>query len=60
MPGFRAATAFWRYWSPSQGDVFGAVLGTGDTVAALAIEFVLTVTMLGIAYATAIPLGWPV
>jgi multidrug resistance protein, MATE family len=39
---------------------FGAVLGTGDTLAALGIEFVLTATMLGIAYLTAIPLGWPV
>lgn len=39
---------------------FGAVLGTGDTLAALGIEFVLTVTMLGIAYLTAIPLGWPI
>ena len=39
---------------------FGAVLGTGDTLAALAIEFVATVTMLGIAYVTAIPLSWPV
>lgn len=39
---------------------FGAVLGTGDTVAALGIEFVLTATILGIAYLTAIPLRWPV
>jgi len=39
---------------------FGAVLGTGDTLAALGIEIVLTATMLGIAYLTAIPLGWPV
>lgn len=39
---------------------FGAVLGTGDTLAALGIEFVLTATMLGIAYLTAIPLRWPV
>lgn len=39
---------------------FGAVLGTGDTLAALGIEFVATVTMLGIAYLTAIPLGWPI
>jgi len=39
---------------------FGAVLGTGDTLAALGIEFVLTATMLGIAYLTAMPLGWPV
>lgn len=39
---------------------FGAVLGTGDTLAALGIEFVLTFTMLGIAYLTAIPLRWPV
>ena len=37
---------------------FGAVLGTGDTLAALGIEFILTVTMLGMAYLTAIPLGW--
>ena len=39
---------------------FGAVLGTGDTVAALGIELVMTVTMLGIAYLMAIPLAWPV
>lgn len=39
---------------------FGAVLGTGDALAALGIESALTVTMLGIAYLTAIPLGWPV
>jgi len=39
---------------------FGAVLGTGDTLAALGIEFAITVTMLGVAYVTAIPLGWPV
>lgn len=39
---------------------FGAVLGTADTLAALGIEFVVTATMLGIAYLTAIPLRWPV
>jgi Na+-driven multidrug efflux pump len=39
---------------------FGAVLGTGDTIAALAIELVMTVTMLSIAYLAAIPLAWPV
>ena len=39
---------------------FGAVLGTGDTVAALGIELVMTATMLGVAYLTAIPLAWPV
>ena len=39
---------------------FGAVLGTGDTLAALVIEFVLTATMLGIAYLAAIPLRLPV
>lgn len=39
---------------------FGAVLGTGDTKAAVGIEVVLTATMLGIAYLTAIPLAWPV
>ena len=38
---------------------FGAVLGTGDTLAALGIEFMLTVTMLGFTYLAAIPLGWP-
>jgi multidrug resistance protein, MATE family len=39
---------------------FGAVLGTGDTTAALAIELVMTVTMLSVAYLTAISLAWPV
>ncbi len=39
---------------------FVAVSGTGDTAAALGIEFILTVTMLAIAYLTAIPLAWPV
>jgi len=39
---------------------FGAVLGTGDVKAAVSIELVLTATMLGIAYLTAIPLAWPV
>ncbi len=39
---------------------FVAVSGTGDTAAALGIELVLTGTMLGIAYLTAIPLAWPV
>src|SRR5439155_20524761 len=38
---------------------FVAVTGTGDTAAALGIELVLTGTMLGIAYLTAIPLAWP-
>ena len=39
---------------------FVAVLGTGDTAASLGIEFVLTLTMLGITYFSAIHLGWPV
>jgi MATE family multidrug resistance protein len=39
---------------------FVAVSGTGDTAAALAIEVVLTLTMLGIAYVAAIHLAWPV
>jgi MATE family multidrug resistance protein len=39
---------------------FVAVTGTGDTAAALGIELILTGTMLGIAYLTAIPLAWPV
>ena len=38
---------------------FGAVPGTGDTLAALGIEVALTATMLGTAYLTAIPLRWP-
>jgi len=39
---------------------FVAVEGTGDTTAALGIEVVLTVTMLGIAYFAAIVLAGPV
>ncbi len=39
---------------------FVAVTGTGDTAAALGIELILTGTMLGMAYLTAIPLAWPV
>jgi len=39
---------------------FAAVTGTGDTAVALGIEFVLTLTMLGIAYVAAIQLAWPV
>jgi Na+-driven multidrug efflux pump len=38
---------------------FTAVEGTGDTTAALGIEFVLTATMLGLAWCAAIQLGWP-
>ncbi len=37
-----------------------AVLGTGDTTAALGIELVFTLTMLGITYLSAIHLAWPV
>jgi MATE family, multidrug efflux pump len=36
-----------------------AVVGTGDTVAALGIELVSTLVMLGITWLTAIRLGWP-
>jgi len=39
---------------------FTAVLGTGDTAAALGIELVLTLTMLCIAYVAAIHFAWPV
>jgi len=39
---------------------FIAVSGTGDMAAALAIELVLTLTMLGTAYLAAIHLAWPV
>ena len=39
---------------------FAAVSGTGDTAAALGIEVVLTVTMLGAAYLAAIHFTWPV
>src|SRR5712691_851145 len=39
---------------------FAAVSGTGDTAAALGIELVLTVTMLGAAYLAAIHFTWPV
>src|SRR5262245_5883287 len=39
---------------------FVAVLGTGDTAASLGIEFVLTLTMLGLTYYAAIALAWPV
>jgi len=39
---------------------FVAVAGTGDTAAALAIELVVTLTMLGTAYLAAIHLAWPV
>jgi len=39
---------------------FVAVLGTGDTTASLGIELVLTLTMLGVTYFSAIHLGWPV
>lgn len=38
---------------------FAAVTGTGDTAAALAIESVLTLTLLGLTYGSAIHLGWP-
>jgi Na+-driven multidrug efflux pump len=38
---------------------YAAVLGTGDTVAALGIELVLSLTMLGLVYLIAIRLGWP-
>jgi Na+-driven multidrug efflux pump len=36
-----------------------AVVGTGDTMAALGIELVSTLVMLGITWLTAIRLGWP-
>jgi|SRR5262245_41101333 len=39
---------------------FVAVLGTGDTAASLGIEFVLTLTMLGLTYFGAIHMAWPV
>jgi len=39
---------------------FVAVSGTGDTAAALGIELILTATMVGIAYLTAVPLAWPI
>jgi len=39
---------------------FPVVSGTGDTAAALGIEVVLTVTMLGAAYLAAIHFTWPV
>ena len=39
---------------------FVGVEGTGDTAAALGIEVVLTITMLGIAYFAAVVLAWPV
>jgi MATE family multidrug resistance protein len=38
---------------------FTAVVGTGDTAAALGIEFVLTLVMLGLTYVAAIHLAWP-
>jgi len=38
---------------------FGAVVGTGDTAAALGIEGVLTLVMLGLAWLVAIHLQWP-
>lgn len=39
---------------------FVGVLGTGDTTASLGIEFILALTMLGLAYFAAIRLAWPV
>jgi len=39
---------------------FTAVEGTGDTLAALGIDLLLTVVMLGVAYCAAIQLGWPI
>jgi Na+-driven multidrug efflux pump len=36
-----------------------AVEGTGDTAAALGIEFVLTLVMLGLTWLAAIHLAWP-
>jgi Na+-driven multidrug efflux pump len=38
---------------------FGAVVGTGDTAAALGIEGALTLVMLGLAWVAAIQLQWP-
>jgi Na+-driven multidrug efflux pump len=38
---------------------FGAVVGTGDTAAALGIEGALSLTMVGIAWLAAIHLQWP-
>src|SRR5262245_48182415 len=38
---------------------FTAVMGTGDTVAALAIELLLTLVMLGLTWFAAIQLAWP-
>ena len=38
---------------------FTAVEGTGDTAAALGIEFVFTLTMLSATYFAAIHLAWP-
>src|SRR5262249_2518145 len=38
---------------------FTAVEGTGDTLAALGIDFLLTVVMRGAAYLAAIQFGWP-
>jgi putative MATE family efflux protein len=39
---------------------FTAVEGTGDTLAALGIDFLLTLVMLGVAYCAAVHLGWPI
>jgi multidrug resistance protein, MATE family len=39
---------------------FTAVVGTGDTAAALGIEFILTVVMVGLTWFAAIQLAWPV
>src|ERR1041385_3579252 len=38
---------------------FTAVEATGDTTAALGIDFVLTLVMLGVTYVAAIHLAWP-
>jgi Na+-driven multidrug efflux pump len=38
---------------------FGAVVGTGDTKAALGIEGALTLVMLGLAWLAAIHMQWP-
>jgi len=38
---------------------YTAVVGTGDTAAALGIEFVITLAMLGLTWFAAIHLAWP-
>jgi MATE family multidrug resistance protein len=39
---------------------FTAVVGTGDTAAALGIEFVISLVMLGLTWFAAIHFGWPI